>query len=355
MNAVISPEKTKPKPERRVLHVVVGHGLRTYFLNTVRSVRMAAATDEILVVDNASPDHQLVKDLRRVTDGDPKMRLLLRDSNSLVNAKVGGLYDAYREAFELAVREGFDYVHLVQGDMQVLWWDTDVLTRAAEIFESNSGCVNIYTCLLSSDRALDGAVEQETGKLPKLRGYGLSDLGLYDLARWRERNISFDNDELIHSAQYSAEGLSVLCHPWPTDAQIPWPAVVRNGVQQGKEIALSKPFLLKPLTSTGIAQLKSRDFTWLEQVCIPWGWSCLSPMWTTHLNADYLANRRNAIARRGIRDAHPHWERRGLDVNSWRLALVSQHRPSLFKLLVVVPAKELATRLRRKVGISANG
>jgi hypothetical protein len=112
--------------------------------------------------------------------------------------------------------------------------------------------------------------------------------------------MHFDNDELEHGKRCLEEGFTVICHPWPTDAQIPWPAVVRNGVQQGTEVALVKPFLLKPMTALEIEEMKARNSTWLEEVCVPWGWTCLSPMWTTHLNADYLANRRHQVSREGF-------------------------------------------------------
>jgi hypothetical protein len=344
---VAQGDSSQPK---RVLHIVVGHGLRTYFLNTVRSVRSTVPDDEILVVDNASPDQRLRDDLTRITDADPKMRLVLRDSNSLVNGKVGGLYDAYREAFEIANREEFDYVHLVQGDMQVLWWDSDVLSRADEIFAANPLCVNIYTCMLPADRAFDQSLDvSPVDGLTRIRNFGLVDLGLYDLDRWRKLGVSFDNDEIEHGSRYLAEGFSVICHPWPTDAQIPWPAVVRKGVQQGREVESVKPYLLKPMTEVDVQQLKSRDWTTLEDACIPWGWSCLTPMWTTHVNPDYLANRRQQVKRSGVLKSIPRWERSGLDSQSLWTVFMSQYRPSLWKLFVAVPSRELLTRFSRRV------
>jgi hypothetical protein len=334
-----------PVLRKRVLHVVVGHGLRTYFVNSVRSVRSVAPDDEILVVDNASPDSRLIDELKRLAGDDPKMRLLLRDSNSLVNGKVGGLYDAYRDAFEIAMREGFDYVHLVQGDLQVLWWDDDVVSRAAEIFAAAPLCVNIFVCMLSTDWEFDGTlVDADVENLTRIRDFGLLDLGLYDLNRWKQLGMSFDNDEREHGTKYLSEGFSVICHPWPTDAPIPWPAVVRRGVQRGREIKPVKPFLLKPLTALEIEKVKSRNWTWLEEACIPWGWTCLTPMWTTHLNPDYLAFRRQEAKREGLRKGVPHWERSGLDDGSLRTALFSQRRPSLWKLFIVVPSRELLTR-----------
>jgi hypothetical protein len=335
------------EPSTRVLHVVVGHGLRTYFLNAVRSLRSVAPNDEILVVDNASPDPQLRHELSRLADNDDTMRLLLRDSNSLVNGKVGGLYDAYRDAFEIALREGYDYVHLVQGDMQVLWWDPDVLVRAAEIFQADPLCVNVYTCMLPIDRAYDESLtESSVDKLPRIREYGLTDLGIYDLARWRSLGIAFDNDEIEHGQRYLTQGFSVICHPWPTDAQIPWPAVVRNGVQQGREVNLVKPYLLKPLSTSEIDALKARNWTRLEDVCVPWGWTCLTPMWATDVNIDYLANRRQEMKRSGLLRSIPRWQRSGLDNRSVRTFLLSQHRPSLWQLFAFVPARELLKRVK---------
>jgi hypothetical protein len=337
-------------PDRRVLHVVVGHGLRTYFLNAVRSTRTSAPNDEILVVDNASPDTGLRDELASLAAGDPRMRLVLRNSNNLTNTKVGGLYDAYREAFALAMEEGFEYVHLVQGDMQVLWWDDDVISRAAEIFDSAGRCVNIFTCLLSSDRVFSDELEESQNGGPlRLRRFGLTDTGLYHLARWKEFEMSFADNESEHSQKYLAQGFSVVCHPWPTDAQIPWPAVVRGGVQRGREITPVKPFLLRPLSLENITELKRRSFTWLEDVCIPWGWTCLTPMWTTHLDPDYWAARRKDAASNGLMAGLPHWERRGLDSGRGRPFWRSQYRPSLTKLFVVVPFREITSRLIRRV------
>lgn len=352
-NSAKSPKpgllERKSAPGMRVIHIVVGHGLRTYFLNAVRSVRLVAPNDEILVVDNASPDQHLRDELAMIASGDPKMRLLLRDSNSLVNRKVGGLYDAYRDAFEIAISEEFDYAHIVQGDLQVLWWDSEVVSRAAAIFDANVRCVNIFMCMLSNDKAFDGSLEVSNADgLSRVSDYGLMDLGLYDLRRWKKLGVSFDNDEYEHGNRYLSEGFSVICHPWPTDAPIPWPAVVRNGVQQGREVKPVKPYLLRPLTSTDIEKLKARNWTWLEDVCIPWGWSCMAPMWTTHANADYLANRRQQVVRSGLAKALPRWERSGLDNQSWRSVVKSQYRPSLWRLFVIVPSRELLSKATQK-------
>jgi hypothetical protein len=334
-----------------VLHVVVGHGLRNCFLNAVRSIRSVAPDDEVLIVDNASPDTALRNELARVAAEDPRMRLILRNSNNLTNEKVGGLYDAYRESFDLAIREEFEFLHLVQGDMQVLWWDDEVVSRAANIFDSEMHCVNIFTQLLNSDTSFSDTLERPSGgELTRLRHYGLTDTGIYHLARWQEFDMSFANHEHGHAQKYLAQGFKVICHPWPTVAPIPWPAVVRKGLQLGREVVAVKPFLLKPLALEDISGLKLRDWTWLEDICIPWGWTCLTPMWTTDLHPDYFAARRQDAIAHGLLASLPRCERRGLDAGRFRLFHHLQHRPSLFKLFVSMPARELASRFKQRLG-----
>ena len=61
------------------------------------------------------------------------------------NRKVGGLYDAYNEVVTYAIEQGYDYLHIMQHDMQMLWWDESVMVRAREIYTEHPECVNIHT------------------------------------------------------------------------------------------------------------------------------------------------------------------------------------------------------------------
>jgi hypothetical protein len=233
--------------------------------------------------------------------------------------------------------------------MQLLWWDEEVVARAAALFAAHPRCVNLSTFLQTANRRQSDQLVFG-GEAPRLRHYGLTDTGLYHLGRWREEGIAFADNEGEHGAAYLARGFEVLCHPWPTDAQIPWPAVVRGGVQRGREVRQLKPFLLRPLAPEEVAGLKARSWTWLEEACVPWGWSCLTPMWTTDLGtADYWAARRQDARARGVRAALPRWERRGLDGHRSWAVWAGQRRPSLVRLCGVVPAEELARRLRSEL------
>lgn len=340
------------EPGRKVLHVVVGHSLPTYFLNAVRSVRLLAPQDDLLVVDNASPEPELISGLRRLAQSDPQIHLLLRQTNDLVgNAKVGGLYQAYAEAFDFAFAGGYDLLHLMQADMQLLWWGESIVSKAIELFRAHPECVNIHTIALSRDKLLnDDLTGVAPGEDMSLAGYGLTDTGLYDLARWRALDMTFLASEREHAAHYREAGLTVLCHPWPSEAQIPWPAVIRRGRTVGVEVQGGRELILMPLEPAAVAAMQQPDRrTWLEDICVPWGWTCLTPMWTTGVESiDYWVLRYRAVRRYGLGRGLPHMERRGAGgagrLASWRLP----HSPSFRDLLLRVPYDELRSRLGRR-------
>jgi hypothetical protein len=338
-----------------VLHVVVGHGLPTYFLNAVRSVRAAAPGDDLLVIDNASPSGKLRAELQRLADEDEKIKVVLRTTNDVLrNRKVGSLYTAYGIAFADGIGRGFDYLHLIQGDFQLLWWDTDLVNRAAEIFYTHPNCVNIETQMLSRDKVLaHEVVPAGADGLLKLSNYGLTDTGLYHLHRWRSMSMEFGHAEKGHAARYLADGFEVLCHPWPADAPIPWPAVMRGGKRRGREVQTSRPYLLRPLSPQDVVALKSASsHPWLEDYCVPWGWVCASPMWVTRLDSiDYWVLRYRDAKANGLGHILPRPDLRGVDRNDRRRPTgMYRYRPSLFRLFVTVPVSGLLRRLRGSRG-----
>ena len=215
------PDQSAADVPGRVLHAVVGHKLPGYFRNAVDAVLSTTSADDVLIVDNASELPALVRDFQHIAATEPRVRLLLRDTNDTSrNGKVGGLYDAYNEVVDYALREGYDYLHIIQHDMQVVWWDESVLQRAREIYDEYPECVNICTLAPSRYTALGGNLEYVKPGLARLQNYGLTDTGLYDLSRWRRHEMRFLDSESAHSRKYLADGLHVFFHPLPTVAFI---------------------------------------------------------------------------------------------------------------------------------------
>ena len=182
---------TVARPEGPVLHAVVGHSLPVHFLNAVDSV-LDRTEDPLLVVDNASPEPALRDGLAQRAADHGRLQVHRRERNEIEhNGKVGGLYNAYRLVFAHAIDAGFEYLHLLQGDMQLLWWDEEALRAGIELFDRYPNCVNVFTLALSVDKALtDEVVGGENGG-QVLRKYGLTDTGLYDLRRWRCLGMEF--------------------------------------------------------------------------------------------------------------------------------------------------------------------
>jgi glycosyltransferase involved in cell wall biosynthesis len=323
----------------RLLHVIVGHKFPTYFENAINSVVRMTTNDGILVVDNASNESSIIRRLQALADAHPRVRLVLRSTNDLSrNTKVGGLYDAYNEVMTYALEQGYDYVHIMQHDMQMLWWDESIIRRAGEIFAEYPECVNISMQVPSVTLRLSDLLDYVKPKLIRLSRYGLTDTGLYDMAKWRARDMRFSDSETAHALKYLNQGLQVFIHPLPAVAPIPWPAVVRSGKVVGHEVKSRRELLLRPLTPAQITAAKeSTDPVWSEEICVPWGWTCLTPYWTSDLrNIGYLVSLYRAIRRRGLRAAWPRWERRGLSAGSLRGV---QRQPRFGMLAVVaVPA-----------------
>ena len=340
----------------RVLHAIVGHQFPVYFINAVNSVLLMTGNDDIIVVDNASNLPRLTRELQSIADKESRIHLLLRETNDISrNTKVGGLYDAYNEVVSYALRQGYDYLHIMQNDMQMLWWDESVMRRAREIYAEYPQCVNISTLVLPFySLNADDNLEYIKPKLAFLRGYGLTDTGLYDLERWRRLDMRFLDSETAHAKKYHSQGLRVFRHPLPTVAPIPWPAVVRSGRVRGREVQSPQQFLLRPLNPSEIIQVKeATEPVCLENVGIPWGWTCLTPYWLTDLRTvDYWVYWYRDMRRRGLRAAWPRWERRGL---SGGISLRHvERRPRFWLLPVVFQPAWHATRRALKTRLAAS-
>jgi hypothetical protein len=320
----------------RLLHVIVGHKFPSYFENAINSVLRMTTNDEILVVDNASNESSIIRRLQVLANAHPRLRLALRTTNDLSrNSKVGGLYDAYNEVMAHALEQGYDYVHIMQHDMQMLWWDESIMERAREIFAEYPECVNISMQVPSRTYRLSDLLDYVKPKLILLSRYGLTDTGLYDMAKWRARDMRFSDSETAHALKYLNQGLQVFIHPLPTVAPIPWPAVVRSGKVVGREVKSRQELLLRPLSPAEITYVKeTTDPVWSEDICVPWGWTCLTPYCTSDLRSiNYLVPLYRDIRHRGLRAAWPRLERGGLSAGG---SLRRVQRQPRFGMLAVV-------------------
>jgi len=343
------PLREDPTP--RLLHVIVGHKFPNYFENATRSVLRMTAHDDILVVDNASNDLSVTRRLQAIANTEPRVRLMLRTTNDISrNSKVGGLYDAYNEVMAYALDQGYDYVHILQHDMQMLWWDQAVTNCAVEIFTDYPECVNIQTLINYRLLRFSDDLEYLKPKLMFYTKYGLTDTGLYDMSKWRAQGMRFGAREQAHAREYLQQGFRVFWHPLPTVAPIPWPAVVRRGKIIGQEIEPRQEFILRPLSSAEIARvMESADPVWFEDVGVPWDWTCLTPYWVSDLRSiNYLVLLYRSIRRHGLRAAWPTWERRGLAAGAPLRSVQRQPRLGMLAVIAVPIWHRLCQAIRKR-------
>ena len=337
----------------RLLHVVIGHGLPIYFMNAVSALRATTGTDALLVINNGSRDTHLKNDLDAFVIEHVNVALIdMPEADASGNAKVGSLYSAMSAAFRYAIVQGFDLIHLVQGDMQTLFWDAEIVEKTLRLFAAHPRCVNIHTGLLSRDNLLTAELaDSTTPGVYKLRTYGLTDTGIYHLGRWATFEMAFSESETEHASKYLLAGFEVICHPWSMDAPIPWPAVVRRGTQRGREVPTTRPYLLRPLPLGEVARLKvSSGPIWLEDLCIPWGWMCLTPMWTTGLDSvDYWVLRWRDARENGWAHILPRIEGRGVGMHGLGCLKRTPFRPSLLSLLIGAPLRGIVRGVRTRI------
>ena len=323
------------------LHVIDGFRLPVYFRNSVRAFHMLVPDEDLLIIDNASPDRALISWLTEWAATHDRATFIARDVNDLnVNGKVGSLYSAYHDATALALSEGYRYLHIMQGDTQVVWWSEAVLAQAKEIFAAHPNCANVITYAVSRDVVFGDQLRFCSHGHAVLNRYGLADTGIYDLRRWRDWDLHFGTSEQAHASLYAAQGREVVLHPWPCVAPIPWPAVVRNGVEVGAQVSGGRPLLLKPLAEDQLPSRRPAQ-AWLEDVAIPWGWTCLTPMWVTAIDSpDYLVSRLRSLRQAGVSAVLPRYERRGLTAEDR-----DPPRPAVVPALLKQAGLELARRV----------
>ena len=175
------------------------------------------AGDDILVVDNASNLPALTDELRSVAEREPRVRLLLRDTNDISrNGKVGGLYDAYNEVVSYALREGYDYLHIMQHDMQTALVGRErYAVRQGDLRGVPGVREYLHVRAAALLLRLSGNLEYVKPNLACLQDYGLTDTGLYDLERWRRLTCAFSTARPRTRRNTLTKGYAVFLHPTP--------------------------------------------------------------------------------------------------------------------------------------------
>ncbi len=176
----------------RVAAVVVNYNGRDITQQAVASLlRMAYSAVDIVVLDNASTDGSS----EALARAHPDLIQLQLDVNR-------GSASGYSAGFRWAFENGYDYVLLLNNDIEV---EPDMLTRMIEVAESDPtiGCVG-PKCYFHGDRDRlwsAGGVLRYRESITRERGHGAIDRGQYD----RDEDVDYINGCAILIRREAAE------------------------------------------------------------------------------------------------------------------------------------------------------
>ena len=185
-----------PEALPRVAAVVVNYNGRAITLQAVASLRrMTYSNFDLLVLDNASTDGSP----EAIAEAHPDLRQIRVEVNR-------GSSSGYATGFRWAFENGYDYVLLLNNDIEV---EPDMLSELVRAAESDAriGCVG-PKCYFHGDRRRlwsAGGILRFRESITKERGYGEIDRGQYD----RDEVVDYINGcaILIRRAAAEAAGL----------------------------------------------------------------------------------------------------------------------------------------------------
>jgi hypothetical protein len=307
---------------KKILHLVVGFGIYDYFVNSINSVLKYDKFSDLLILITGNPkffgwkssssnsclDYQydeiskvenFIKNLKvsnRVT-----IKRIITDSAG----KTGSLYDAYNYALSFAKKDNYKYLNIIQNDMQLLFWNNNLINLIEELFEKNINTIQInsgfprkgsHPSFYKSSSNNIKEIYLDSIKMKKNIFYlnnGIGDWGIIDLSRASEANIYFEKNETFMSVQYYKKGFISLYCPVPYIGVLPWPVTARKNKIISTPLNLSHSnLLLKNVTEDLFNDLVSFDKKlWQEDWVKTFGWYVLNPCCYTDFKIkEYFVN-----------------------------------------------------------------
>ncbi len=293
---------------KKILHLVVGFGIYDYFVNSISSVLKHDKSSDLLIIITGNPkffgwktnSSNLLFDYEYdVISKIEKFIKKLRVSNNIIikkiiakdSGKTGSLYQAYNYALKFCRTNNYDYLNIIQNDMQLLFWNYNLVNLIEELFKKNKNTIQIFSgfprkgshpSFYKKSSCNKKEIYLKSIKKKKLiyyTDYGIGDWGIIDLNRARNINLIFKKDESSMSTEYYKRGFVSLYCPTPYIAVIPWPTTVRKDKIIGHSLTLPhNELLLKNVSKNLFNELIFfQGDLWQEDWVKPFGWYALNP------------------------------------------------------------------------------
>jgi len=305
-------KRKKKNKIKKILHLVVGFGIYEYFINCINSIIRFDKSSDILILVTGNPklfgwsynnnlfDKQsdeflriknFVKNIRVKNKIIIKKINLISIKNNFFCKKTGLLYKAYNFGLRFSLNNKYDYLNIIQNDMQLLFWNKRLISLIDELFSKNKNSFHIFTGFPRKGSTADfydrndlskRQLYLETLKKKKyifFHKHGIGDWGVLNLKRVKKINFSFEKNENFMSNKYKIRGFETLLLPTPFVVVIPWPAVIRKQKIIGSIHELNKNNLLLKCTTTNPYRklILCKEKLWQEDWAKPNGWYAFYP------------------------------------------------------------------------------
>lgn len=293
---------------KKILHLVVGFGIYEYFVNSINSVLQNDKSSDVLILITGNPkffgwrvdSHNFSFDYEY--DVMSKIEYFVKElkvSNKIIikkiipkkSGKTGSLYKAYNYALKFCRTNNYDYLNIIQNDMQLLFWNKNLIDLVQELFKKNKNTIQIFSGFprkgshpkFYKDNSYNKKeIYLKCIKKKKLifyTNYGIGDWGIIDLNRARKSNLIFKKDESFMAKAYYKKGFVSLFCPIPYIGVIPWPATIRKNKIIGHPLTLpNNELLLKNVSKNLVDDLiYFKGDLWQEDWVKPFGWYALNP------------------------------------------------------------------------------
>ncbi len=294
--------------KKKVLHLVVGFGIYEYFVNSINSVIKYDENSDILIIITGNPkffgwqknssnslfdcEYEIILKVENfINKLKIKNKIFFKKINSKKNKKTGSLYDAYNYALKLCKDNNYDYLNIIQNDMQLLFWNDNLIKLIEELFEKSENTIQIFSGFrfkgvgqniykeLSNRKEIYLKTIKKKKNIFYSDSYGISDWGIVNLKRAYKSKLFFEKNETHMSSEYKKRGFINLHIPVPFIGVLPWPAAARKEKVVGVPHSLSNNnLLLKSVTKNLYYDLVNYNGElWQEDWLKPFGWYALNP------------------------------------------------------------------------------
>lgn len=222
--------------------------------NCIASMERFCPQLDAILIDDAStdPDTLEIIDAHR-----SRFAHVHTNKSDKTGKKHGNLYENIQYAVDFAINNGYEYLFLIQDDMQfVRHYDSDVRAQYAELF-SDQSTLQVDPRFLRRGTGIEIVPEKRAYRNSPTMSY--ADVGLLHLNRLHQTGWRFVDGERLNRDGLAAMGLRRLYPFTPILTHVPFPRTYRRGRLRSSNWILRRgSYGFHDMTDTEIARMDSR-------------------------------------------------------------------------------------------------